>query len=567
MNKLQKLKKLIIKNNIDAYLVSRNDIFFNEFSKVENNQLQYMTGFTGSAGIALISLDKNYLFVDGRYQEQAQKESGSNYQIIDHNIKNIVKFFKGKIGYDPKLFKFLEIEKLKKEKKQLIAINVNLINEIKNNTKKVDNKKAYFLKNKYSGQQFLEKIRIVKKKLNINKKKFFLISSNENLCWLINIRGKDLDYSPILNAWAIMGPDKTIVFCDKKKITNSIKKIYKKNVQFEDLKDLKKNLLKLRNRQILIDKITISQDIINFLRSQKIKLSLMNDPIFFLKSKKNIIEISNSKIAHLFDGVALTKLMAWLKTNSKKNLDEIKIQSKLEKIRHRNKYYIGQSFPTIAGFQKNASIIHYNANKNTNLKVKNGIFLIDSGGQYKFGTTDVTRTIAIGKQNSIKKDIYTRVLKGHLAVSNFNLKQNTKGQEIDRKARKFLKEKNFDYPHSTGHGVGYFLNVHETPPSISIKSKKKFYEGQIISNEPGFYRKGKFGFRVENLIYVERNKKKLRFSNLTMSPYDKNLISRKILTKKELLQINLYHSIVYENLRFFLNKEELKFLINACSPI
>ena len=238
------------------------------------------------------------------------------------------------------------------------------------------------------------------------------------------------------------------------------------------------------------------------------------------------------------------------------------------KFRKKNKKFKFSSFPTISGTGPNGSVIHYKATKETNRKLKKGdIYLVDSGGQYEFGTTDVTRTISLNNYNKKIKDIFTRVLKGHIAVANTKLGKNISGSIIDVKARKFLKEIGLDYPHGTGHGVGYFLNVHEGPHAISKNNKISFKEGMIVSNEPGYYKKNKFGVRIENLIYVKKNKKEKYFENLTMAPIDKDLIDISILNENEKKWLNNYHYQVFNNLKNLMNKLEILELKKACSAI
>ena len=293
------------------------------------------------------------------------------------------------------------------------------------------------------------------------------------------------------------------------------------------------------------------------------------DPIYFHKSIKNKIEIKNTIKSHIYDGAALTKFLFWLKKNyRKKNINEISAQKKLLKFRKENKNFKFLSFPTISGSGPNGAIIHYKVSKKSNRKLKKGdIYLVDSGGQYNFGTTDVTRTISLNNNDKRIKDIFTRVLRGHIAVASYKLKNNTCGSQIDSAARKPLKEINLDYAHGTGHGVGYFLNVHEGPHAISKNNKVNFKEGMIVSNEPGYYENGKFGIRIENLIRVKKNKTGYAFNNLTMAPIDRSLINKDALKKNEINWLNNYHKDVFNNLKKFMNKSELFDLQQACSKI
>ena len=570
MSKISKLKNLFSKYNIEGYLIPKNDSYFNEFINPREDRLKFISNFTGSAGIAVILKNQNLLFVDGRYIAQAKKESSKNFKIIDITKSSLTDFLnhsKLRIGFDASLTKYSWHQQLK-NKKNFIEVPENLIDKIwkKSNTK-IQNK-AFVLENVYSGEHYQNKLKQVKKILNINNNKSFFISASENICWLLNIRGKDSTYTPVLNSQALLTQKRLYVFCEMQKISNTIKQAYKKNVVFKEESFLFKILAKNKKKLITIDP-SASVKTVNYLNEKKLNVRFKPDPISQLKTKKNRIEIQNTKVAHIYDGVAVAKFIIWLKKQKKINkLSEISAQNKLEKFRKDNSSYLFPSFPTISGSGKNAAIIHYRASKQSNLKFRsNGIYLIDSGGQYKEGTTDITRTIAFGKQSPAVKNIYTKVLKGHLAVKNFNLTKNTTGRQIDMAARKYLNITNLDYAHGTGHGVGYFLNVHESPPSISKYSRDNFVSGQIVSNEPGFYSPGLFGIRIENLIYVEEIKNRLCFQDLTLVPYEKNLINVKLLNKKEVKSINRYHALVFELLKSFMKEEELSIFTEQCSPL
>ena len=265
--------------------------------------------------------------------------------------------------------------------------------------------------------------------------------------------------------------------------------------------------------------------------------------------------------AHILDGASLTKFIYWIKNINKKKITEVEAQNKLEKFRRMNKNYLYPSFDTIAGSGKNGAIVHYRAKKQScKIIRKKDIFLCDSGGQYKYGTTDVTRTICFSNPKVYIKNIFTKVLKGHIAVTNTNLNKDNIGKKIDLRARKFLKKSNLDYAHGTGHGVGFFLNVHEGPQSISKFNKIKIKEGMILSNEPGYYKKGKFGIRIENLVFVKKFNKKIFFENLTLAPIEKELINYNLLTSLEKNYLFKYHINVYSKISKYLNLKERKWL-------
>ena len=316
----------------------------------------------------------------------------------------------------------------------------------------------------------------------------------------------------------------------------------------------------IKNGTFCVDNQTCSIFNENLIRS-KFKIIKKEDPIYNLKSIKNNIEINNMIKAHIEDGVALTKFIYWIKNIKSFNIDELIVEKKLEKLRKKNKNYLYPSFSTIAGSGPNGAIIHYKSNKQTNRIInKKDLLLVDSGGQYKWGTTDVTRTITFDKQKNKIKKLYTRVLKGHIAVALSDIKYEINGHNIDKKARKSLNLIGLDYGHGTGHGVGFFLNVHEGPQSISKNNFFKLKEGMIVSNEPGYYLENKFGIRIENLVFIKKSKNKLYFKNLTLAPLEKDLIDQKMLTKKEKDYLFKYHLETYSKLSPFLKENEKKWL-------
>ena len=474
-----------------------------------------------------------------------------------------------KIGFDPRLHtnKNLKIF-FNKTNCKLLPFKENLIDKIWISKKNRNLKKFYILPESIIGSNYKTKINKLLGILKEKKINFQFITASENIAWLLNIRGQDSSYTPMPNSYlSIDGNKKIILFCDLKKIDSYFKNIFK-NIKIIDIENTHLFLSSVKNKNILLDSSTCSIHFENILKKNN-NITNFFDPIYFLKSIKNKIEIKNTIKSHIVDGAALTKFLIWVKKNYiKRNINEISAQEKLLKFRKENKNFKFLSFPTISGTGPNGAIIHYKASKKSNRQLKKGdIYLVDSGGHYSFGTTDVTRTISLNNNNARIKDIFTRVLKGHIAVANYKLKKNSFGAQIDKVARKPLKEINLDYAHGTGHGVGYFLNVHEGPQAISKNNKVIFKEGMIVSNEPGYYENGNFGIRIENLIRVKKNKKGYSFDNLTMAPIDKTMINKKILKKNEIDWVNNYHKIVFKNLKKFMNKSELLDLNQACSQI
>ncbi len=571
MEKIKKLKKIFSREQIDGYIIPKNDEFFGEYVEKHNDRLNFITNFSGSFGISLVLKNKNYLFVDGRYTLQAISQSGKFFKVITLPNKMPNEIIKKKliIGFDPKLFtkKNLKIF-FNKTHLKFKALNNNLIDKIWKRKIKKNKTNFYRLPEQSVGNSYKLKINQVISNLKKKGADYQFITSGENCAWLLNIRGGDSKYTPIPNGYILINKNKDIsFFCNLDKISSSFRNHFKE-IEFFELNLLNRVISRIKDKKFILDQITCSIHFENIIKENN-KILNFFDPIYTLKAIKKKNEIKNTKIAHIYDGASLTKYLFWLKKNFlKRKITEITASQKLYEFRKRNNKFEFLSFPTISGTGPNGAIIHYNATRKTNRTLRKGdIYLVDSGGQYKYGTTDVTRTISLGNSNQRIKNIYTRVLKGHIAVANFKIKKNTSGAKIDLVARKYLKQIGLDYKHGTGHGVGYFLNVHEGPHAISKNNKVKLREGMIVSNEPGYYEKNRFGIRIENLIYVKRVKNKKIFENLTMVPIDKELIDMNILREHEIKWINNYHKTVFNNLKNYMNKEEITELKKACSVI
>ena len=571
MEKIKKIKRLILREKIDGYFIPKNDEFFGEYVSHYNDRLKFISNFSGSYGFSLILKNKNYLFVDGRYNLQAKYESGKFFNIIklEKKLPLEIQNKKIKIGFDPKLITRKTLNFFFNNKNCIPQpLEQNLIDVIWKRKVYNNKKKFYFLPKQSIGQDFRIKIKKVVKYLRKIGADYLFITASENNAWLLNIRGKDTKFSPTPHCYILIDKNENIkFFCSLEKITSSFKKKFHK-IKFFQISDLNKILSSISKKKFIIDRHTCSYYFEDVITKKNYVLNFQ-DPIYDFKSVKNNIEIRNIKKAHIYDGAALTKYLFWLRRNfEKRKITEISAAKKLYEFRKKNNCFKFLSFPTISGSGPNGAIIHYNATKKTNRILNKGdIYLVDSGGQYEFGTTDVTRTISLKNYNKRIKKIFTTVLKGHIAVTNFKLKKDTTGSSIDKKARKYLQQKNLDYAHGTGHGVGYFLNVHEGPHAISKNNKIVFKEGMIVSNEPGYYEKNRFGIRIENLIYVKKDKKKLIFDNLTMAPIDKNLIDLNMLSTNEKLWLNSYHKKVFESLKKLMNFNEKNELKKACSAV
>ena len=557
--KIEQLRSKFNQFNIDGYIIPKNDEFFSEYAAID--RLKTISNFSGSAGLAVILKKNNYLFVDGRYTIQAQQQSGKQFKIIEIHkflphkiIKNLT------LGFDPHLLTKKQLYGYFGKLLILKKINNNLIDKIYKK-KKIKKKKFFSLSGKIAGESFKSKINKIRNILKSNKTDYLFVSAPENVAWLLNIRGSDNPNSPIPNCRLIIGKNKELFMITQKEKASTIikeKKLSKKQIinpkKFENL------IKKINGKKFIIDSLSCSVFNENIIKS-KFKIAGKNDPCYKLKSIKNSSEIKHMINAHIEDGIALTKFIYWIKNVNKKKITEIDSQNKLKKLRKQNKNYLYPSFNTIAGTGSNGAIVHYRASKKSNKTIKkNDIFLCDSGGQYKFGTTDVTRTICFSKQKNSIKDKFTRVLKGHIAVATTNLNKFNNGKKVDARARQFLKKIGLDYAHGTGHGVGFFSNVHEGPQSITKINTIKLEEGMIVSNEPGYYKKGHYGIRIENLVYIKKINKKLHFENLTMAPIEKDLINFKLLNNKEKKYLFNYHLNVYLKISKFLNNNEKRWL-------
>ena len=557
--RIKQLRNKFNRFNIDGYIVPKNDEFFSEYAVID--RLKIISNFSGSAGLAVVLRKNNYLFVDGRYTIQAQQQSGKQFKIIE-----IHKFLPHKIiqnlalGFDPSLLTRKQLNVYFGNSLMLKQINKNLIDEIYK--EKSSKTKTFFsLNNKVAGETFKSKLNKIRNILKLNKADYLFVSAPENVAWALNIRGSDNPNSPIPNCRLIIGKDKSLfLITQKEKVLKIIKdkKLSQKQIinpsKFKDL------IKELKGNKFIIDSLSCSVINENIIKS-KFHIINIDDPCYKLKSIKNSSEIKHMINAHIEDGVALTKFIYWIKNINKKKITEIDSQNKLEKFRKLNKNYLFPSFNTIAGTGSNGAIVHYRASKKSNKTIKKSdIFLCDSGGQYKFGTTDVTRTICFSKQKNSIKDIFTKVLKGHIAVATTNLKKFNTGKKVDARARHFLKKDGLDYAHGTGHGVGFFSNVHEGPQSITKINTVKLKKGMIVSNEPGYYKKRHYGIRLENLVYIKKISKKLNFENLTLVPIEKDLINFNLLTNKEKNYLFQYHLNVYSKISKFLNNKERKWL-------
>lgn len=577
-SKLQKLRKQMQTRNIDVCLINQTDEFQNEFLPTYSQRLQWLTNFSGSAGEAIITMSKAYLFVDGRYTLQAKNEVNKNiYKVYNYTEKTpteILKSFKFKkinFGMDGNIISVKKFNNLTSEIGKNVSIKLlkeNLIDLIWHDRPKIKKSIIWHHHYKFHGTKVSDKIKSVTKIIKKQQAQYLFVSSNESICWLLNLRSNDLPYTPIfMSRLIISASGECFLFANIKSSIKFSKQIKIHQIEPKFLTSFLSNTVS--SQKIIADPRTLPSNIYQSLKKLKSKIKLIDDSIEILKSQKNNTEIKGVRSAHLRDGVALTKAIFWIKESvMKKGLTELQAVKRIDTNRSKNKHFHSLSFPTIAGSGPNGAIVHYHANKKTNRIIKDtDLFLIDSGGQYLDGTTDVTRTISFNKVSKEQKKMNTLVLKGHIAVATSKFSKSETGKNLNVNARKYLKEHNCNFDHGTGHGVGYFLNVHEGPQSISSVSKVKFLPGMIISNEPGYYKANAYGIRIENLITVRKLGNKYEFENLTLAPIDKKLIEVSLLTTNEISWLNTYHKLVYSKLNKYLKPKEKIWLKAECSNL
>ena len=543
------------KNSLSGYLVPRSDIHQGEYVSACDERLSWLTGFTGSAGICIVGNDRAGVFVDGRYSIQAKKQTKSPFEVIQWNKKSFLQWIeknivKGEIGFDPWLHSHKEIVALSEAFADTdigFVPSDNLIDKVWLTRPLKVSTETMSYPVKLAGLSAKDKCKQIAENIKLKEADSAVITLPDSIAWLLNLRGNDVIHNPIFHAFLIINDKGKIkLFCENENISNSISGL-ESFVKVSSVKSFKTALTKL-NGSVLVDETTVSFAAVKILQSNGCKLIMGEDPIILPKACKNHVELKHVRMCHKRDAVHMCEFLSWVDSQSENEFDEIDAVIELENIRRKDENLKEISFDTIAASGPNAALPHYRVNYSSNRIIKKGdVLLVDSGGQYLDGTTDITRTIAIGVQSKEVKNAFTRVLKGLIAISKLKFPSGTSGRDIDAFARAPLWQIGQDYAHGTGHGVGHYLSVHEGPQRISKFSDVEFKEGMIVSNEPGFYKEGKFGIRIENLILVKNSELKadnsfLEFETLTFVPIDRRLISMSLLDNYELEWINNYHS-------------------------
>ncbi|WP_010297451.1 aminopeptidase P family protein [Candidatus Odyssella thessalonicensis] len=578
--KITSLQALLKQKNLDCFIVPRSDRYQGEYVVEADERLAWLTDFTGSAGLALVFHDHIALFVDGRYSLQAKQQVNLTYvkviAIADCKPSEYVKNLEiplTRIGFDPWLMSDHDFTGWSKNSGlQFVPCDSNPIDELWSDQPDRPLKAVEVHDLAYAGQPHTEKLAHFYDKLVQQEVEAALVMSPDNLCWLLNCRGSDFPYSPLVDWFAFVIKGQGVrIFCDERKIPASVHLHLQEVATFHPLEDLDKMIEGLAGKRTLIDPKLAPVIICDKLANNIVRAV---DPLELMKACKADQEIEGICQAHLQDGVALTKFLAWLDTVPQDTETELSIAEKLEHFRQEADLYKGPSFPTIAGFAENGAIVHYRATPQSAKTIDySSLLLVDSGGQYLNGTTDVTRTICLGEPTSEQKTNFTLVLQGHIKLAMTLFPEGTTGAQLDVLARYNLWQYGLDYDHGTGHGVGYYLNVHEGPQRISkAGSQVSLRPGMILSNEPGYYKENAYGIRIENLVTVKRieghfERPMLGFETLTLAPIDRRLIDETLLTSAEWEWLNQYHAKVRETLLPYLDPDTASWLIEATAEL
>lgn len=581
MSNLNNLREVMKKENVDYYIIPSGDSHQSEYVPEYYKGRAYVSGFTGSAGTLLVGIEESYLWTDGRYFIQAEKElNGSGIKLMKMNIpgypsliewiKNNVKEGKA-LAFDGSTISTNEYKNYKElsEKNGFnIKMDKDFLNEIWSDRPELSKEKIFIHDIKYCGRCTSEKLQEVRDEMKKLEGENYVIASLDDIAWLFNIRGNDIAYNPVALAYALISDNEAVLYIDEEKVANDDKRrLEAQGVTLKPYNDIYKDIKNV-TESIIIDGAKVNGKLY-YLISEDVKIIENLNITTSLKAVKNEVEIKNMEVSQVRDGVAMVKFIKWLKENvGKINMTEISASDKLEEIRAKGEYFKGLSFNTIAGYKDHAAMMHYSATEESQYELNSeGMLLIDSGAQYLDGTTDITRTFILGSITEEEKRDFTLVLKSHIALATTIFLKGTNGCNLDAIARRPLWKYGMDYKCGTGHGVGFFLNVHEGPQGIRPFGNTIALEpGMILTNEPGVYKENKHGIRTENTLLVTKAFKNdemgefYKFDTISYCPIDLEGIDVSLLDEEEREWLNNYHRTVYEKLSPYLTEEEKKFL-------
>lgn len=585
------LRAELKRQNLTGFLIGRGDEHQGEYVPKRAERLGWISGFTGSAGLAIVLLDRAAIFVDGRYTLQVRDEVDTGIFEIKHLINDPAERWieahlgsadgkPGRLGIDPWLFTVDQARRYAdaaaKAGGALVAVETNPLDAVWTDQPPAPIAPVTVQEMRFAGQSAEEKRRAMGAALAADGLDAAVITAPDSLAWLLNIRGGDVPRTPFALGFGLLHKDGHVdVFMDPRKFTPAVLSHLGNEVSVQPREAFSNALEDLgkAKAQVGLDAMTAGVWIRDRLQKSGATVKVGDDPCALPKARKNAVEIEGTRAAHRRDGVAMAGFLSWFAGEAPKGgLTELGAAEKLAEFRRKNELFRDFSFDSISGAGPNGAVVHYKVSEQSSRPVEmNSIYLIDSGGQYLDGTTDITRTVAVGTPTAEMKDRFTRVLKGHIALATVKFPKGTTGSSLDVLARKPLWDVGLDYDHGTGHGVGSYLSVHEGPQRISKAPNRVALEpGMIISNEPGFYKTGEYGIRIENLIVVqpvEDQPNMLQFETITLAPIDLNLVDRSLLTAEEVAWLNAYHRRVRETLSPKLDDATRAWLADATRPI
>lgn len=584
---LEALRDLMRSKHIDAVIIPGTDPHQSEYPSEHWKFRDYVSGFTGSNGTAVVTLDDAGLWTDSRYFLQAAEQlEGSGFTLRKENIPGepTVLEWLGEVldedavvGVDGRLFSLIEANRIEMFCAQngfMFAPDFRAAEAIWTDRPARPMNPAFVHDEALAGEDVDSKISRVVDALDAADADGLLITALDEIAWLLNLRGSDVDYTPVVIAFAYVSEDERVLFIDSEKVTSEVKDHLKKyGVKIKDYDDIEKFLGKISSTAtVMVDPNRVSDALGQAMICNK---TYMASPVIALKGVKNECQIAGFRQAMLYDGAAMVRMMMWLEQNVANGITEMDVDCRLQQERAAYASNRGDSFHMIAGYKDHGAIVHYEAtDESAYTLAPEGLLLIDTGGQYLEGTTDITRTISLGNPTAAEKHDYTLILKGHLALARAVFPKGTMGVQLDVLARGPLWNEGMTYLHGTGHGVGHFLGCHEGPQSIRMEANPTPLElGMVTSNEPGIYKTGEYGIRTENLLLCvpacsnEEWGEFYKFESLTLFPYDTTLMDMDMLSREEVKQINDYHAMVCERLRPLLNADEAQWLEQKCKSI
>ena len=575
------LRQAMKQADLSAYIIPGTDPHASEYIADYWKEREWISGFDGSAGTVALTLEKAGLWTDSRYFLQgAEQLKDTEIELMKQGEPETLeivpwltsKLKKGdKVGVNAEMFSVNAYADMKTQLalSGIELVSIDLLKDIWTERPELPKNPFFVFDVKYAGKSVSEKLVELREEMQKLHADVFVMSALDDIAWLFNIRGNDVDYNPVVIAYALVDEKTATLFIAPEKITEATQKYLDENkIHVKNYSSIHSELGKIsKSKSVLVDGSKFNQSLYESIPAECTKRTAMS-PVFKLKAVKNKVEMNGVRKAMMKDGIALTRFFMWLEKNvGKEKLTEISISDKLRSFREAQPGFKGESFGTIAGYGAHGAIVHYKATPASDVEIKKeGILLLDSGGQYLDGTTDITRTVALGKVSKQAKRDYTLVLKGHIQLGTAKFPVNTRGSQLDVLARKSLWDKGLSYGHGTGHGIGHFLNVHEGPQNIRMDENPiTLVPGMIISNEPGLYRTGEYGIRIENLVHVIPAEKTefgqfYQFETLTLCYIDTKLVDRDILSKKERKWLNNYHKWVYKTLSPYLSEKERKWL-------